>query len=46
MTYILSYITKDRLVVLNYLVMANSYSDAISEIKEDALVILSCVKKA
>ena len=46
MTYIISYLTKDRLVVLNYIVDATSYSEAISEIKEEALVILSCVKKA
>lgn len=46
MTYIISYITKDRLVILNYIVNANSYSEAISEIKDEAFIILSCVKRS
>jgi hypothetical protein len=42
-TFIISYKTKDGILVLNYVVDAASYKEAIDIIKDDVLIILSCV---
>lgn len=41
--YIISYVTKDGMVVLNYCLEADSFASAIEDIKDDMLVILSVV---
>jgi len=42
-TYVISYKTKDGILILNYVVEASSYREAIDMIKDDVLIILSCV---
>jgi hypothetical protein len=42
-TYIISYLDKHSFVILNATVNAESRTEAIQEIKPDAIIILSCV---
>ena len=42
--YIISYVTNLGTITLNYIVEANSYSEAIAEIKDESMLILSVVK--
>ena len=42
-TFIVSYLSKSEMIVLNQVINADSRIDAIAEVKEDALVILSTV---
>lgn len=42
--YIISYVTNSGTITLNYIVEANSYSEAIAEIKDESMLILSVVK--
>lgn len=42
--YIISYVTNSGTITLNYIVEANSYSEAVSEIKDESMLILSVVK--
>jgi hypothetical protein len=40
-TFIISYKTRDGILVLNYVVNASTWKEAIDMIKDDALIILS-----
>ena len=42
--YIISYVTNSGTITLNYIVKADSYSEAIAEIKDESMLILSVVK--
>ena len=42
-TFIVSYLSKSEMIVLNQVINADSRIDVIAEVKEDALVILSTV---
>ena len=42
--YIISYVTNSGTITLNYVVEANSYSEAIAEVKDESMLILSVVK--
>ena len=42
--YIISYVTNSGTITLNYIVEADSYSEAIAEIKDESMLILSVVK--
>jgi len=42
--YIISYLTNSGTIILNYVVEASNYSEAISEIKDETVLILSIFK--
>ena len=42
--YIISYVTNSGTITLNYVVEASSYSEAIAEIKDESMLILSVVR--
>jgi hypothetical protein len=41
--FVISYVSRNGVTMLNIVVEASSRSNAIDEIKEDAYIVLSCV---
>ena len=46
-TFVISYLSKAQLIVLNVTIESTNLMDAIAEVREDALIILStvCIKR-
>jgi hypothetical protein len=42
--YVISYVTNSGTITLNYIIEANSYTQAIAEVKDESMLILSVVK--
>ena len=42
-TFVISYLSKAQLIVLNVTIESTNLMDAIAEVREDALIILSTV---